>query len=159
MTQTPLTMQRRERDIVAPESNPPTPIAMFASSGLLRDNQRPMAARPNVLFLISEFIVMLLGGFLILLSVSRTVAVPSKLVMIILGAIVVYWALRAWMRKEPAAERLQTHVRAGSLAILGLIMVTIALVPLSFANLLVTLAGCVLVVRGLIAALLAFRRT
>ena len=132
---------------------------MFASGGLLRDNQRPMAARPNFLFLISEFIVMLLGGFLILLSLSRTVGVPSKLVMIILGVVVVYWALRAWMRKEPAAVRLQTHVRAGSLAILGLIMITIALAPLRLANLLVTLAGCVLVVRGLIAALLAFRRT
>ncbi|MGH9573952.1 MAG: hypothetical protein ACRD40_10545 [Candidatus Acidiferrales bacterium] len=129
---------------------------MFAGGHGLRDNQRLMA-RPNPLFLIGEFIVMLLGGFLVLLSLSRTVAVPSKLVMIILGVIVVYWALRAWMRKEAAAARLQTHVRAGSLAILGLIMITIAMVPLSFANLLVTLAGIVLVIRGLIAALLAFR--
>lgn len=156
---TPPTMQRHECDIVASDSNLTMRIAAFAGSRVLRDNQRPMAARPNVLFLIGEFIVMLLGGFLILLSLSRTVSVPSKLVMIILGVIVVYWALRAWMRKEPAAARLQTHVRAGSLAILGLIMITIALAPLSFANLLVTLAGCVLVVRGFIAALLAFRRT
>ncbi len=117
-----------------------------------------MAQRPNVLLLIGEFIVMLLGAFLILLSLSRTVSVPSKLVMIILGVIVVYWALRAWMRKEPAAARLHTHVRAGSLAILGLIMITIAFSPLRFANLLVTLAGCVLVVRGVIASMLAFRR-
>jgi hypothetical protein len=117
-----------------------------------------MAARPNFLLVVSEFIVMLLGGFLILLSVSRTIGVPSKPVMIILGAVVVYWALRSWMRKEPAAARLQTHVRAGSLAILGLIMITIALVPLSFANMLVTLAGGVLVVRGIIAALLMLRR-
>lgn len=118
-----------------------------------------MAARPNLLPLLSEFIVLLLGGFLILLSLSRTIAMPSKPLMIILGAIVVYWALRAWMRKEPAAARLQTHVRAGSLAILGLVMITIALVPLSFGNMLVTLAGCVLVVRGLLAVLLSLRRT
>jgi len=111
------------------------------------------------MLVLSEFIVMLLGGFLILLSVSRTIGVPSKPVMIILGVIVVYWALRSWMRKEPASARLQTHVRAGSLAILGLIMITIALVSLSFANMLVTLAGCVLVVRGIIAALLTLRRT
>lgn len=117
-----------------------------------------MAPRPNFLLVVSEFIVMLLGGFLILLSVSRTIGVPSKPVMIILGAIVVYWALRSWMRKEPAAARLQTHVRAGSLAILGLLMITIALVPLSFANMLVTLAGCVLVVRGIVAALLTLGR-
>lgn len=118
-----------------------------------------MAPRPNFMLVLSEFIVMLLGGFLILLSVSRSIGVPSKPVMIILGVIVVYWALRSWMRKEPAAARLQTHVRAGSLAILGLIMITIALVSLSFANMLVTLAGCVLVVRGIIAALLTLRRT
>jgi hypothetical protein len=118
-----------------------------------------MAGRPNFLLVVSEFIVMLLGGFLILLSLSRTVGVPSKPVMIILGAIVVYWALRSWMRKEPAAARLQTHVRAGSLSILGLIMITIALVPLSFANMLVTLAGCVLIVRGVIASLLVLRRS
>ena len=115
-----------------------------------------MAARRNFLFVIGEFVVMLLGGFLIWLSLSRPVGIPSRLVMIILGAVVVYWALRAWMRKEAASARLQTHVRAGSLAILGLIMITIALVPLSFASLLVTLAGCVLVVRGLAAVLLAF---
>lgn len=158
MTQTPPTMQRYECDIVTPESQSAAANSKFAGGRELGDNQRPMA-RPNPLFLIGEFIVMLLGGFLILLSLSRTVAVPSKLVMIILGVIVVYWALRSWMRKEPAAARLQTHVRAVSLAILGLIMITIAFTPLRFANLLVTLAGCVLVVRGLISALLALRRT
>ena len=117
-----------------------------------------MAARPNLLLLVTEFIVILLGGLLILLSLSRTIGVPSKPLMIILGVIVVYWALRAWMRKEPAAARLQTYVRAGSLTILGLIMITVAVVPLSFANLLVTLAGCVLVARGLLGALLSLRR-
>jgi hypothetical protein len=117
-----------------------------------------MARRPNFLFVMSEFIVMLLGGLLILLSILRTVGVPSKPFMIILGVVVVYWALRAWMRKEPMAARLQTHVRAGSLAILGLLMITIALAPLSLANLLVRLAGCVLVARGFVAALLAFRQ-
>jgi len=116
-----------------------------------------MAQRPNFLFVMSEFIVMLLGGLLILLSILRTIGVPSRPVVIILGVIVVYWALRAWMRKEPMSARLQTDVRAGSLAILGLLMITIALAPLSFANLLVRLAGCVLLARGLIAMMLALR--
>ncbi len=114
-----------------------------------------MPQRPNFLFVISEFIVMLLGALLILLSILRTIGVPSRPFVIILGVLVVYWALRAWMRKEPMSLRLQTHVRAGSLAILGLLMITTALVPLSFANLLVRLAGCVLVARGLTAMLLA----
>jgi hypothetical protein len=116
--------------------------------------------RPNLFLVLSEITVLLLGGFLILLSLTRTVGVPSSpAVMIILGAILVYWALRAWMKKEPLAARLQTHIRAGSLAIVGLLMITIPLVPLSFVNLLVMLAGAVLVLRGLAAGLLSLRRT
>lgn len=103
--------------------------------------------------------VLLLGAFLILLSATRTVGLPSSpLVMVILGVVLVYWALRAWMRKERPSARLQTHIRAGSLLIVGLLMITIPLVPLSFANLLVTLAGAVLVVRGLVAGLLSLRK-
>jgi hypothetical protein len=118
-----------------------------------------MAARPNLFLVASEITVLLLGAFLILLSLSRTVGIPSSpAVMIILGMVLVYWALRAWMRREAAAGRLQTHIRAGSLAIVGLLMITIPLAPLEFANLLVMLAGIVLVLRGLLAGLLSLRR-
>jgi hypothetical protein len=118
-----------------------------------------MAARPNLFMISSEITVMLLGGFLILLSLTRTVGVPATpAVMIILGIVLIYWALRAWMRKEPASARLQTHIRAGSLAIVGLLLITMPLVPLRYGNLIVTLAGVVLVVRGLFLGLLSFRR-
>jgi hypothetical protein len=118
-----------------------------------------MAGRPNFFAVVSEITVVLLGALLILISLTRTVGLPSNpLVVAILGVVLVYWALRAWMRKEPAASRLKTHIRAGSLAIVGLLMITIPFAPLSFANLLVTLAGAVLVFRGLAAGLLSLRR-
>ena len=57
-----------------------------------------MAARPNFFLILSEMTVLLLGGLLILLALTRTVGVPSShAVMFILGAILIYWALRAWM--------------------------------------------------------------
>jgi hypothetical protein len=118
-----------------------------------------MAARQsNVLPALTEFIVMLLGGFLVLFSLPRVVSVPSTALLEILGAVLVYWALRAWMRKEPASARLQTHVRAGSLAIVGLLMITMPFAPMSLVNLLMILAGVVLMVRGLAAGLLMLRR-
>jgi len=118
-----------------------------------------MTARPNLFLISSEITVMLLGGFLIVLSLTRTVGIPATpAVMILLGILLVYWALRAWMRKEPASARLLTHIRAGSLAMVGLLLITMPLVPRGYANLIVTLAGTVLVVRGLLSGLLGLRR-
>lgn len=117
-----------------------------------------MPGRPNLLSVMTEFIVLLLGAILVLLSLTRSVGVPSKTIMLILGAVLVYWALRAWMKKEPAAARLQTHIRAGSMTIVGLLMIAMPLVPLALANLLVVLAGIALIVRGLLVAALSLRR-
>ena len=130
----------------------------FTSRWPLRDNRGPMAApRPNPLLLISEMTVLLLGALLVMLALTRTMGVPSTAVMVIIGAILVYWALRAWMHKEPASARLQTHIRAGSLALVGLLIMTMPLVPLKYANPIVVFAGAVLIARGLAAALLSFR--
>jgi hypothetical protein len=119
-----------------------------------------MTARPNFFPILSELTILLLGALLVVLSLRRTVGVPSNhLIGIMLGAILVYWSLRAWMRREPAAQRLQTHIRAGSLAIVGAAIIAIPLAPLRYANLLVTLAGGALVVRGLLAGLLSLRET
>ncbi len=129
----------------------------FARGAGLRDNLGPMAARPNFLAAISEITVLLLGSLLILLSLTRTVGVPGTAVMIILGARLVYWALRAGMKREPLSVRLQTHIRAGSLAIVGVLMIAMPLLRLEDANLIVTIAGAVLVARGLAAGLLSLR--
>jgi hypothetical protein len=131
---------------------------MFACADRVRDNRGLMAQRPNFFNVISEITVLLLGALLVMLSLTRTVGVPGTAVMEILGAVLVYWALRAWMRKEPAAARLQTHIRAGSLALVGICMISMPLVPLRYSNLIVTVAGIVLIARGLAAGLLSLRR-
>ena len=117
-----------------------------------------MPGRPNLLSVMTEFIMLLLGGILVLLALMRTIATPSKTVLLILGAILVYWALRAWMKKESAAARLPTHVRASSMSIVGLLMITMPFVSPSLVNPLVILAGIALIVRGLLVALLSLRR-
>jgi hypothetical protein len=118
-----------------------------------------MAARPNFFLVLSEMTVLLLGGLLIVLALTRTVGIPSShAVLFILGGVLVYWALRAWMKKEPASARLQTHIRAGSIALVGVLMIAMPLLPLEDTNLLVIAAGIVLVVRGLLSGLFSLRR-
>jgi len=118
-----------------------------------------MAKRPNFLVMLSEMTVLLLGGLLILLALTRTVGVPSSHpVMFVLGAILIYWALRAWMKKEPASARLQTHIRASSIAIVVTLIIAMPLLPLEDTNLLVIVAGTVLIARGLLAGLVSLRR-
>jgi hypothetical protein len=135
-----------------------TRTGTFACAHRLRDNRGPMVQRPNFFLVISEMTVLLLGALLVMLSLTRTVGVPSTAVMEILGAVLVYWALRAGMRKEPASLRLQTHIRAGSLAVVGLLMIAMPFAPLRYANSIVILAGIALMARGLAAGLLSLRR-
>ena len=114
--------------------------------------------RLNLFGLLSEFIVLLLGAFLIVYALSRPVGIPERpIVMEILGAAFIYWALRNWMRREPQTARTQTHIRAASLLIVGLLILSIPLMPLREASLLLGLAGAVLVLRGLTVAVLSVR--
>jgi len=63
------------------------------------------------------------------------------------------------MRREPSSVRSQTHIRAGSLVLVGLLILAITVLPLRFANLLLGLAGCVLLLRGLLGAVLIGRQS
>ena len=114
--------------------------------------------RPNLFGLLSEFTVLLLGGFLIVYALSERIGTPASPAMLaILGAVFLYWALRNWMRKEPVPARTKTHLRAGSLVIVGLLVIAIPLMPERDANLLLGAGGAVLVLRGLAVALLSLR--
>jgi hypothetical protein len=102
--------------------------------------------------------MLLLGGFLIVWAMSGRIGIPaSPTVLEILGAVFLYWALRNWMRKEPASARLKTHLRAGSLLIVGLLVIMIPFARLRDTSLLVGLAGAVLVLRGLVVGALSLR--
>jgi hypothetical protein len=115
---------------------------------------------PATLFrLLSEFIVLLLGALLILLAVTRPVGLPDRPVaMVILGVVLIYWGARALARPSPPADRLQSRIRAGSLVVVGLFVIGIRYVPSRQAEVLLALAGGVLVIRGLVGGVLLARR-
>jgi hypothetical protein len=116
---------------------------------------------PAILFrLLSEFIVLLLGALLILLALTRPVGLPGRPVaMVILGVVLIYWGARAIARPGVEADRLQSRVRAGSLVVVGLLVLAIRYVPPRSAELLLALAGGVLVIRGLVGGILLARQT
>jgi len=110
--------------------------------------------------LLNEFILLLLGGLLILLAVSGSVGPqggPTGYVF--LGIILIYWGVRALIRKGPKkGDPLQARVRAGSLALVGLLILGIPLFPVRHAQLLLEIAGGVLVIRGFLGSILIFGR-
>jgi hypothetical protein len=113
----------------------------------------------NLFRMLSEFILLLLGGLLILLALTRRVGLPARpAALIFLGVLFVYWGIRAWLRREPDITRAQTHLRAGSLVLVGLFVLGIPLFPLRLANLLLGIAGAVLVLRGLGGAVLSLKK-
>jgi hypothetical protein len=115
---------------------------------------------PATLFrLLNEFIVLLLGALLIVLAGSGRVGLPGRpAAMVVLGIVLLYWGLRAWTRPGPASDRLQPRIRAGSLVLVGLLVLAIRYLPLRNAELLLWLAGGVLVLRGLLGGVLFARQ-
>jgi hypothetical protein len=144
-------------------ATPPT-----ATNGLLArktraiipDEMASTMPTPATLFrMLSEFIVLLLGGLLILIALTRTVGLPAyPAALVILGVVLIYWGIRASMRPGLPADRWPTRIRAGSLVLVGLIVLGIRLLPLRYAALLLMIAGGVLIVRGIAGAVLLLRR-
>jgi hypothetical protein len=121
-----------------------------------RETAMPNTA--NLLRLINEFIVLLLGALLILLAISRTIAFPSRTgVWIALGVILIYWGVRALARPELPALRRPAAIRGGSLVLVGLVIVQVPLLPVRFEAVLLGLAGAILVVRGILGGILFAR--
>jgi hypothetical protein len=109
--------------------------------------------------LLNEAIVLLLGALLILLAISGRVGLPTRPVALIaLGVIFLYWGARAWMRREPPSNRGPAKIRAGSLVLVGLLVLGIPLLPLRYIPTLLGSAGVVLVFRGILGVVLFARR-
>jgi hypothetical protein len=115
-----------------------------------------MAARANLFRMVNEFIMLLLGALLILIATTRTVGVSHPAVMMVLGVVFIMWAARAWSRPGPKEPRVLAGIRAGSLAIVGVLLIGIPLLSLSHESLLLGIAGAVLVARGILGGLLSF---
>lgn len=103
--------------------------------------------------------MLLLGGLLILISLTRTVGLPAyPAALVIVGVVLIYWGIRALMRQAQASDRWSTRIRAGSLLLVGMLVLGIRILPLRDAAILLALAGAVLVVRGIAGAALLVRR-
>jgi hypothetical protein len=117
-----------------------------------------MPSTEKLFGLLNEFIILLLGVLLFLIALTRPIVVPSRPVtLILLGAVFIFWGARAWTRPAPQTGRLEAGVRAGSLAIVGMLLVAAPLLSLVRANWLFAIAGGVLAIRGIVGAVLALR--
>ena len=115
---------------------------------------------PESLFrLLSEFVVLLLGALLILLAVSGSVRLHVRpAALMLLAVLFIYLAVRAWIRRQPGTTRLQTHIRAGSLVLVGILILAIPFLPFHHAGTLLGIAGAVLVLRGMLGGILSLRK-
>jgi hypothetical protein len=106
----------------------------------------------------NELLLVLLGVLLILLTATGRYLIPHRSpAWMGLGAFLVYWGLRAWLRPGPRATGWQDRLRGGSLALVGIVMPAIAWARLPRAAIPLGSAGGILVLRGLLGAVLAAR--
>jgi len=108
--------------------------------------------------LLNEAIVLLLGALLILLAMSGRVGLPTRpAALVALGIIFVYWGARAWVRREPTLVGSSAKIRAGSLVLVGSLVLCMPVFHRGYIPLLLGLAGVVLVFRGLLGVALFTR--
>jgi hypothetical protein len=116
-----------------------------------------MAAAINPFRLLSELVVMLLGALLILLAASGRFGLPRPALLVALGACFVYWGVRAAAKPEQGLRLYESRIRAASLALVGLSVLAIPMLPLRLASVMLGAAGAVLVLRGLLSAIFSLR--
>ena len=119
-----------------------------------------MLSPPNLFRLMNEFIILLLGALVILLAVKRGVSLPARpTAMVVLGVLLVYWGVRARLRRHAQEAGTAVNIRSGSLILVGAFVLAIPVLPLRYADFLLALAGGVLVLRGLLAGIFAVRES
>ena len=115
--------------------------------------------------MMTEFIFILLGGFLVWLGLSNRFLNPPNFdprspAWLGLGAILIYWGARAWMKTSRAArtsERAVARVGGASLILVGLAMLALVFLAFRWVGLVLAAAGAVLAFRGFVAAVLSLR--
>jgi hypothetical protein len=120
-----------------------------------------MPSPANLFRMMTEIIFVLLGALLVWVGLSsRFMFDPRKPAWLGLGAVLVYWGVRAWIKTERAArtpERTAVRVGGASLAIVGLMMLGLVFVEFRWVGTVLAMAGGILVLRGLISAVLSLR--
>jgi len=119
---------------------------------------------PQQLFrMLNELILVLLGALLLGLAASgRYFFDPRRPAWLVLGAVLIVWGVRVWVRSgryaTPGARAVET-IRGASLAAVGALMLSLAWVTLRWAGVVLGVAGGILILRGLAGAALSSRRT
>ena len=120
-----------------------------------------MFSPANLFRMMAEMIFVLLGALLVWVGLSgRFIFDPRKPTWLGLGAVLVYWGVRTWMKTQRAARTsARTVMRLGgsSLALVGLMMLGLVLVEFRWVGTVLAMAGGILVLRGLAAAVLSLR--
>jgi hypothetical protein len=119
-------------------------------------------ASPTQLFrMMNEFVFILVGGLLALFALTgRYLFNPRQPAWLVLSAVMILWGLRAWRRSRLSlvgADRLVGRIGGGSLAVAGLLMLSLAWAPFRWAGWLLLATGAVFVLRGLASAAILAR--
>jgi hypothetical protein len=115
-----------------------------------------MVSPASLFRMLTELIFVLLGGFLVWLGLSgRVFFDPRRPAWLGLCAVLIYWGARAWLKTTRAArtaDRTVNRIGAGSLIVIGCILLSLAFVELRWAGIIMALAGVILTLRGLAGA-------
>jgi hypothetical protein len=118
----------------------------------------------NLFRMMTEFIFILLGGFLAWLGLSGRLDPgnfnPRGPAWLGLGAVLIYWGARTWAKTARAArtsDRSAAQVGGASLILVGLMMFSLLFVEFRRVGIVFAAAGTVLALRGILAAVLSLR--
>ena len=118
----------------------------------------------NLFRMMTEFIFILLGGFLVWLGLSDRLDAgnfnPRGPAWLGLGAVLIYWGARTWAKTARAArtsDRAIAQVGGASLILVGFMMLSLVLVEFRWVGIVFAAAGTILALRGILAAVLSLR--
>jgi hypothetical protein len=115
----------------------------------------------NMFRMMTEFVFILLGGFLIWLGLSNHFLFnPKSPAWLGLGGVLIYWGARAWtktMRAAGSTDRMIARIDGTSLILVGFMMLGLVVIEFRWVGIALALAGAVLVLRGLTSAILSIR--
>jgi uncharacterized membrane protein YbhN (UPF0104 family) len=124
-----------------------------------------MLSPANLFRMMSEFIFILLGGVLAWLGLSNGIYNPPNINprspgWLGLGAALIYWGVRSWVKTARAAktsERMVARVGGASLVLVGCMMLSLVFLEFQWVGIALASAGVVLALRGFVSAVLSLR--
>src|SRR5579872_2702111 len=124
-----------------------------------------MLTPANLFRMMSEFIFILLGGVLVWLGLNNRFLNPPTFnprspAWLGLGAALIYWGVRGWIRTARAARTadvLVARVGGVSLVFVGLMVLSLTVLQFRWVGIVLAAAGTVLALRGFLAAVLSLR--